>query len=116
MEVFNKKAQGDLGIITIILSIFLLTAILIEPVNQSFDVQADTLDTDRVTDNVRDNAEELDTVTDFILSFKVLGNILKLAFFDFGNTLNLPFWLDAVFTLLFIVFVVFVIRLIRGVG
>ncbi len=102
----SKKGINDISIIAVILSIFLLTAIIIPFVNAEFDTNIDTFDTDNFERNVKNDAESVSTLS----AFTVLLTIIKLAFFDFGNTLQLPFWLDAIYTILAILFITVIAR------
>lgn len=95
----NKKGINDISIISIILFIFLLTSISIEFVNAEFDTNIDTFDNELYEQNIRNDAESVNTFS----AFSVLVTTLKLAFFDFGNTLGVPFWLDAMYSILAII-------------
>lgn len=110
----NKKGINDISIIAIILSIFLITAIIIPFVNSEFNRNISDIDTDTVTQKVKDDAERVPKSSSVlgvnIGAFDVMKNIIKLAIFDFGNTLGLPFWLDIVYTLLAIVFILVIAR------
>jgi len=101
---------NDLSIAVIILGIFIATAILITPIAGAFDVNIDELDSDNYISNIKDETRSVGIIN----TLTVMINVGKLATFDFGNTLNLPFWLDAFYTFLAIIFLIFVIRTIRG--
>jgi len=88
----NKKGINDISIIAVILSIFLLTSVMITFVNAEFGVGADTFDTDAFESNVKGDADSVSSIS----AFRVLVTALKLAVFDWGNTLGLPFWLSSV--------------------
>lgn len=102
----NKKAINDISIISIIASIFLLTSIIIPFVNSEFGTNADIFNESTFSDNVKADAENVSGLS----AFTILITVLKLAFFDFGNTLGLPFWLDGLFTLLGIIFIIVIAR------
>ena len=102
----NKKGFNDISIMAVILSIFFLTSIMIAFVNSEFNASFSTLDTDGVTQKVKNDAESVSTIS----AFTVLKNIMLLALFDFGDTLRLPFWLDLVYSLLAIIFILVVAR------
>ncbi len=107
MKLFSsKKAINDISIIAIIVFIFFASAIIIPFVNAEFGTASDTFDTDNFDSNIKDDAENITTLT----AFKVLITVIKLAIFDFGNTLGLPFWLDAIYTVLAILFVLVIAR------
>lgn len=102
----NKKAINDISIIAIIISIFLITAITVPYLNEEFDQDLVQYDTDGLEQDLKDDAESVSTLN----AFSVLITVIKLAVWDFGNTLNLPIWLDIVFTLLAIIFILVVAR------
>lgn len=102
----NKKGINDISIIALITFIFLGTSIIIPFVNTEFATDADVFNTTIFEANVKDDAENVSGIS----AFQVLITMLKLAFFDFGNTLNLPFWLDALYTILAIIFILVIAR------
>jgi len=102
----NKKAFNDITIVAGILSIFLITATLIPLISADLGSAADTFDTDAYEQGVKTEAENIGSLS----AFTILLNVMKLAFFDFGNTLNLPFWLDIVFTILAVILILTVAR------
>lgn len=107
MKLFkNKKGINDISIISVITSIFLLTAIIIPFVNAEFGTDSDTFNTEAFEQNVKKDAESVTTLS----AFGILITLMKLALFDVGNTLNLPFWLDIVYTLLAVIFITVVAR------
>ena len=108
----SKKGFTDIFIAAIILSIFFFTALLIEPINQSFDADLDTFDTDNLAQNVRNRGDSISILN----TGSLLSNILKLAFWDIGGTLNLNFVIQGFFSLLGIILFVIVVRTVRGVG
>ncbi len=102
----NKKAINDVSIIAIITAIFLGTAIIIPFVNSEFGVNADVFNESTFASGVQQDAENVSGLS----AFTILLTVLKLAFFDFSNTLGLPFWLEIFFTLLAIIFTVVIAR------
>lgn len=98
----GKKGLNDISIITIILFIFLATSIIIPFVNAEFETTADTFDNDEFTQGINDDAENVSTFS----AFTILITATKLALHDFGDTLGLPFWLDAIFSALGIVLLI----------
>ena len=102
----GKKAINDISILAVIGFIFFGTAIMIPFINSAIGTTSSTFNTDSFSSGVQQDA---DNVSKFN-AFKVLLTILKLAFFDFGNTLALPFWLDAVYTFLAVIFITVVAR------
>ena len=106
----NKKAINDISIIAILIFILFGTALLITYVNDEFGTEADTFDTENLASDIREQAEDVEGGFADLTAVKVFVNVFKLAFFDFGNTLELPFWLDAVFTILAILLILVIAR------
>lgn len=102
----GKKAINDISILAVIGFIFFITALIIPFINSAFGTTGDTFDTDTFSSGVQEDAENVSTIS----AFRVLLTILKLAFFDFGNTLNMPFWLDGLYSFLAIIFIAVVAR------
>ena len=102
----GKKGINDISILAVIGFIFFGTAIIIPFINSAFDTTSDNFDTEQFSSGVQDDAESVSALS----AFQVLLTILKLAFFDFGNTLSMPFWLDAIYTFLAVIFIAVVAR------
>ena len=102
----NKKAINDISIIAVLAFILLGTSIIIPFINTEFKTTADTFDESAFEDNVRNDAESVSTIS----AFTILVTFFKLAFFDFGDTLGLPFWLDAIYTLLGLILILVIAR------
>lgn len=107
MKIFkNKKGINDISIISLILFIFVLTAIMIPFVNAEFGTNADIQETETTIQNIKDGGDSITTIS----AFGVLASVGKLAVFDFGNTLGLPFWMDITYTVLAVIFILVVAR------
>lgn len=103
----NKKAINDISIIAILTFIFFMSAILIPYINAEFNVTDDvTYDTDGLASDIKDEGRSVGALS----LYTVVVTIGKLAVYDFGNTLGLPFWLDAVYTVLAIIFILVIAR------
>lgn len=102
----GKKGINDISIIAILTFILFATAIIIPFVNEEFNIVADNFDTEGFEANVKNDAE---SVTAFS-AFTVLVTVLKLALFDVGNSLGLPFWLDAIYTVIGIILILVIGR------
>lgn len=102
----GKKGINDISIIAILSSILLATAIIIPFVNVEFGTTSDTFDDEAFKTNVKDEAENVNTIS----AFTILTTFLKLAFFDVGNSLGLPFWLDALYTLIGLILILVIAR------
>jgi len=102
----NKKGFNDIYVLVVIGSILFFSAIAIPLIGQSFGTSTASFDTENLADSVQQDAENVSSFN----AFDVLFTFLKLAFFDFGDSLSLPFWLDAVYTMLAIVFIVTIAR------
>lgn len=102
----SKKGINDISILAMILTVFLLTALLMPMITNAFTGASDTYQIDPYTGKIISEAENVQTIT----AFTVITATLKLAFYDFGNTLGLPFWLDIIYTILAIIFILVVAR------
>ena len=89
-----------------IMAIFLITATLIPLITADLGDTSNEYDTDTYETNIKDSAESANTLS----AFTILLNVMKLAFFDFGNDLELPFWLDIIFTMLAVIFILTIAR------
>ncbi len=102
----SKRGVNDISIIAVIFFIFFLTAIIIPFINAEFGTTSSTVDTDNLAGEVQSGASSISALS----AFGVLKTVLLLAFFDFGNSLGLPFWLDAIYTVLAIIFILVIAR------
>lgn len=102
----SKKGFNDITIIAGILSIFLLTAVALPVINADIEIDSATYNEDGYTDNIVDSAESVNSLS----AFNIIINVMKLAFWDIGNDLNLPWYLDMFFTLLTIILILTVAR------
>ena len=102
----GKKAINDISIIAVLTFILFGTAIIIPFVNEAVGTHADTFNTGNLEGQIRDDAESVSTIS----AFTVLITMFKLAIFDFGDTLELPFWLDAIYTVLGIILIIVIAR------
>ena len=102
----GKKAVNDISIIAVLTFILFGTAIIIPFVNSSLGTDSDTFDTGNFEGNVRDDAESVSAIS----AFTVLVTVLKLGLFDVGNSLGLPFWLDAIYTVIGIILIIVIAR------
>lgn len=106
----DKRAVNDITIISVLLFIFFLTAIIIPFINAEFGTEFIEADTDNIAQDIRDQSENIEARITNISAIGVMITVLKLAFFDFGNSLGLPFWLDAMYTILGIILVLVIAR------
>ena len=102
----SKKGFNDMVIIASIIAVFLLSSILLPFVADAFGTEVSEYDIDNYKSEIE--IETKDTAS--ISGFTVLLNVMKLAFYDPGNTLALPFWLDMVYTLLAVVMILTISR------
>lgn len=102
----SKKGINDISIIAVITAIFLLTAVTIPFVNAEFDTTFAPLNPDDTVQQVRNDGESISALS----AFSVLTTMLKLAVFDVGDTLRLPFWLDITYTLMAVIFFLVIAR------
>ena len=106
----NKKAINDISIIAILVFILVGTAVIIPFINSAMDTSSDTFDTDTFASGIKDESQTVEPKLTDISLVRVFINMFKLATFDIGNTLELPFWLDIVYTILAILLILVVSR------
>lgn len=99
----SRKGYANMVIVSIIITVFLLTATLIPYLNEAFDENFTELN----TGDIESDAKEKATLekTSALNIWEILLNILKLATWDIGDTLGLYWWIDIVFTLMLIILV-----------
>ena len=102
----DKKGINDISIIGVILSIFIFSALLIPFINGAVDANADSYDTDNLGEEIQEDAESINTLS----LFGVVKTVAKLASWDIGNTLNLPWWLDGIYFILAVIFILVLAR------
>ena len=61
-------------------------------------------------DGIIDEAKGQTGSVNSISALGIITTVIKLGTFDFGNTLGLPFWLDAIYTVLGVLFIVVIAR------
>ena len=109
----DKKGINDMSILAIILSIFLLTSIIIPFINSEFDTEYAEYDLEgKIIQPVKDDSESASRIN----IFTILLTMLKLAIWDFGNSLDMPFWLQAIYSILGLIFILVISRNIWGGG
>ena len=106
----DKRAVNDITIISVLVFIFFLTAIIIPFINSEFATGFVEPNTDGLAQEISDKSEEISGRITDISAIGVMITVLKLAFFDFGNSLGLPFWLDAMYTILGIILILVIAR------
>lgn len=97
----NQKGFNDVSIITIILFIFVGTALILPFVNSEFNT---SFDNENVADELM--AEEFQDAS-AVGAGDILKSIGKIFFWTFGD---LPFWLDAIFVILRIILLITLIK------
>lgn len=102
----DKKGINDISIIAVISFIFLATAVMIPFINSEFGTTSSTFDTDNFASDIQSDANSITALS----AFGVLTTVIRLAVFDFGNSLGLPFWLDLLYTALGIIFILVIAR------
>lgn len=95
----NKKGFNDMVILSIISCILIISSIFVASVNAEFNTNLDNANIDNIKDDLQDEASSITTIS----AFGILATFFQLIFWDIGNSLGLPIWLDAVFTILFII-------------
>lgn len=102
----SRRGVNDVSILAGILGIILATAIIIPLINAEFNQSFTEFNVDGSVADAKQDAENVSTLN----AFTVLLTVFKLMFWDFGDTLNLPFFLDAFYTLLALLFIIIVAR------
>lgn len=102
----SKKAVNDISILTGIILIFFLAGVTIPHINEAFGTGFDKFDVDNIKDTVKEDAKDISTIN----AATVIFTVFKLAIWDFGNTLQLPFWLDAIFSVFTVIFIITLAR------
>ena len=77
-------------------------------INNVANTTTSTPNTQSVGDDIIQDSESVNTLS----AFKILKTILLLSTYDFTNSLNMPFWLDALYRVLAIIFTFTVARII----
>lgn len=96
--------MNDTVIIGTISLIFILIGAALPFVQDTFNEDVTTYNTDSITDGLTQETIEQTSITNV---FDVLGSILKMFFWTFGD---LPIWLDLIFSVFRIILVFIVIR------
>lgn len=102
----SKKGFNDVSIISILLAVLLLSAVLIPYVTAEFGADADDWDTVDYESEIKDDARDVSSIN----AFTVLVNVMRLAFWDIGDELALPFWLDLIYTLIAVILIIVIAR------
>lgn len=102
----SKKGFNDMVLLAGLFSILALASAIIPYMNSALDTRGSTFNANTNADEFRDNAENVSTFN----AFSVLLTFLKFGLFDIGNTLNLPFWLDTIFAVMFYIFTITIAR------
>ena len=102
----GKKGFNDIYIIMVILSILIFTAAFLPFVDQAFGTSSSQFNTEKTFNQIVEDSENVEQFN----GFTVLLNLLKLSIWDVGDSLGLPFWLDAFYTILAIILIVTLAR------
>lgn len=102
----DKKGINDISIIAVIFAIFLISALIIPYINSEFDTSYNEYDADGIVQDAKDDVESVNAIS----AFTVLVTVMKLGIYDFGNSLGLPLWMDALYTILAIIFILVIAR------
>lgn len=106
----DKRAVNDITIISVLVFIFFLTALIIPFINAEFTTGFVEPNTDNIAGEIVQQSEDIEVRITDISAIGVMLTVLKLAFFDFGNSLGLPFWLDSIYTILGIILILVIAR------
>lgn len=100
----SKKGFSGSGIVLIILFIFVGIGIILPFVNEEFDIDGSTFDTENPANELI--GEEFSDVSD-VSAGDIIVSIGKMFFWTFGD---LPFWMDAIFIVLRIILLMILIK------
>ena len=102
-KLFNgKKGLNDISIATIFVIFFFASAFMMNEVNSAFATDVSLLDVKGISDDVKQDAQGTASPTGV---FGVFVTVMRLAFFDFGDALGLPLWLDLFYTIVATMFI-----------
>ena len=73
-----------------------LASTVITFINEDFQTESSVFDVEGNVIQTREAAENVKTTN----AFKVMLNVLKIGLWDVGDSLNLPFWLDLLFSVI----------------
>jgi hypothetical protein len=96
---------NDISILSGIIAIFLISSLIIPYVNSAFDSDYNSYDSEYYNNEVR-AVDSVNTIN----VFSVFSTFIKIALWDIGDTLNLPWFLDAFYTLLTAIATLIIIR------
>lgn len=102
----NRKAFNDIVIIATIMSILLVSAFVIPYLSDLSGENYDEYDDDTYIDDIHGEATSVNQLN----AFTVLINVLKLASFDIGNTLDLPLFLRLIYGIMGVILILVVAR------
>lgn len=97
---------NDISIMAGIVAVFLFLGVLIPVIQADLGADVTTYNAEGIKQETLDEASSASKISLFTVGI----TILKLAAWDFGDTLELPVWLDAVFTLMAITLVLLIAR------
>ena len=102
----SKRAVNDVSILAGILALFLISATIIPFINEEFQTGYSEFNVDGTVDEVKQEGKNVSTLS----AFEILLTVFKLAFWDFGNTLNLIWFVDIFYTLMALIFIIVIAR------
>jgi len=101
----NKKGFNDIVIIAGLGSILFLTALLIPYINEALDTDGAVYDVDGTQSDIQQASGGVGGN-----GLSVITTLLKLAFWDFTGSLGLPWWIQAMYTMISVLLVFTVAR------
>jgi hypothetical protein len=107
MEIWkSKKGNTDIAIFSFIVLVFVATSIFIPLIQAEVTTGTPQTTTNEDGETLLYDAQSRNSLT----MVGVVINIFQLGFWDVDNDLGLPFWLDAMFSILLILAVVIMVN------
>lgn len=103
----SKKGSTDILIAGVIITIFFLTAVFISDVTQSFGGDTSEIAQDELAQDIKDKADE----SSLLSAGSIFLTVIKLALLDWNGTLELPFWIEALYSILAIILILAIISI-----
>lgn len=101
----SKKGFNDMYMLFILILILFGSALVIPTLSSAAGESYANYNRDNITSEVKDKSQSTTTST-----FGVIGTLFKLGFWDFGDTLHLPAWLDLFYSMLTLIILVILAR------
>ena len=108
----SKKGFNNMFLLGLIATILLVSSVIVPMVQTEFTGLNSTVDSDGLRQDLSDDIGEVDSIS----VVTVPGTLLRMVFWDPGDSLALPVWLDLFYSLLGILLLVILFVMVRGGG